>query len=89
MNIIIGAAIGFALTLVLYYFFGFGMKTGGSRGDAFALAFRFVVEAVLAVVFVGALIATAVIGGATAWHIFGGYAAVRLLALALEAANSH
>jgi hypothetical protein len=86
MNLIIGAAIGLAITFVVASFFGFGRPrtSGGEFGSAFALAFRFVAEVVLVAVFAGALVATAVLNTTPAWELFGGYAAVRVIALVLE-----
>lgn len=86
MNLVIGAFIGLAITFVVASFFGFGRPRsgGGEFGSAFALAFRFVAEAVLVVGFLGALVATAVLNTAPAWELFGGYAAVRAVALVLE-----
>ena len=85
MNIIIGAAIGLAITMVIASFFGFGkQRSGGDFGSAFALAFRVIAELVLVVGFLGALIATAVLNTTPAWELFGGYAGVRAIALVLE-----
>lgn len=89
MNIIIGAIIGLAITGVIASFFGFGrQKSSGEFGSAFALAFRLVAEAVLVTVFIGALVATAVLNTEPAWQLFGGYAVVRALALLAELAKS-
>ncbi len=84
MNFIVGAAIALVLTFVIASFFGFGKQKGGDLGSAVGLAFRVVAEVVLVVVFAGALVATAVLNTTPAWQLFGGYAAVRALALIFE-----
>lgn len=86
MNFAIGAAIALVLTFVIASFFGFGRPRsgGGDFGSAVGLAFRMVAEVVLVVVFIGALVATAVLNTAPAWELFGGYAAVRAIALIFE-----
>lgn len=88
MYFIIGGGIALFLTVVLASFFGFGMRTGGSRGDALALAFRAIVELVLVAGFIGALIATAALNTTPAWQLLGAYTGVRFVALVLEALSS-
>lgn len=90
MNFIIGAAIALAITGTLASFFGFGRskRSGGDFGSAFALAFRLVAEVVLVVGFIGALVATAVLGTEPAWQLFGGYTVARAVALVLELTRS-
>lgn len=71
--------------MALNSFLGSGIKEPVRRlGGGFLLIIRAIVEVVLVVGFLGALIATAVVGTAPAWQLFGAYATVRGVALVLE-----